>query len=243
MPKESCYKSVKFEAGGRGGSCRVETVEINLNGRHSSRAIWMLIQVGDLGLTLGGTQMKATTASRGQERCLGSMPNFLMREISVVRLIAIRAAAPSGPPTRPFVSRRTRMISSRSFSSNSLAALLVVPLLISLIVSLTIREISSCEPLLFGVEDSTLDLRNSVIGTSSDLPRVRITARSTKFSSSRMFPGHSQFVRVFIADAGIVSMCFCIRLANFWTKKRTSKGISSLRSRNGGMRMGNTFRR
>jgi len=171
------------------------------------------------------------------------MPNFLMREISVVRLMAIRAAAPSAPPTRPLVSPRTRMISCRAFSSCSLAALLVVLLPISPIVSLTIREISSCVPLRFWTEEVIVDLRNSGVGTSSDLPRVRITARSTKFSSSRMFPGQSQFVRAFIAAAGIVSMCFCIRPASFWTKKRTNKGMSSLRSRNGGMRMGNTFRR
>ena len=106
------------------------------------------------------------------------------------------------------------MISCRSFSSCTLPALLVAPLLISLIVSLTIREISSCRPLLFGTGESTVDLRNSVIGTSSDLPRVRITASSTKFSSSRTFPGHSQLVRVFIAADGIVLMCFCISLAN-----------------------------
>src|SRR5712671_2118304 len=43
------------------------------------------------------------------------------------------------------------MISCRSFSSRSLTALLVVPLMISLIVSLTIREISSCVPLWFGM--------------------------------------------------------------------------------------------
>ena len=45
-----------------------------------------------------------------------SMPNFFMREISVVRLIPMRAAAPSGPPTRPLVSLKRRTISSRSAS-------------------------------------------------------------------------------------------------------------------------------
>jgi len=40
--------------------------------------------------------------------------------------------------------------------------------------------------------------RSSVSGTSSALPRVRMTARSMKFSNSRIFPGHSQAVSPFI---------------------------------------------
>jgi AIR synthase related protein, N-terminal domain len=46
-----------------------------------------------------------------------SMPNRFMREISVVRLIPMRAAAPSGPPTRPLVTLSRRTISSRSWPS------------------------------------------------------------------------------------------------------------------------------
>jgi len=45
------------------------------------------------------------------------MPNFFMREISVVRLMSMRAAAPSGPPTHPLVTFRTRTISSCSLAS------------------------------------------------------------------------------------------------------------------------------
>src|SRR5580700_5944056 len=41
------------------------------------------------------------------------MPNFFMRDRSVVRLIPMRAAAPSGPPTRPLVTLRMRTISPR----------------------------------------------------------------------------------------------------------------------------------
>ena len=46
------------------------------------------------------------------------MPNFFMREISVVRLIPMRAAVPWGPPTRQLVTFRVRKISSRSFQLN-----------------------------------------------------------------------------------------------------------------------------
>jgi hypothetical protein len=35
VPKGSCYKSLKFRAGARGGYCRVETVDVKLNGRPS----------------------------------------------------------------------------------------------------------------------------------------------------------------------------------------------------------------
>src|ERR1035437_8640258 len=45
-----------------------------------------------------------------EENCLGSMPSFFMREISVVRLRPARAAAPSVPPTRPLVSSRMPVI-------------------------------------------------------------------------------------------------------------------------------------
>src|SRR5260370_4705472 len=48
------------------------------------------------------------------DSCRGSTPSFFMREISVVRLSPIRAAAPSVPATRPFVAFRIRKISSRS---------------------------------------------------------------------------------------------------------------------------------
>jgi len=47
----------------------------------------------------------------------GLIPSLFMRETNVVRLTSIRAAAPSGPATRPFVIFRKRTISSRSFAS------------------------------------------------------------------------------------------------------------------------------
>ena len=50
------------------------------------------------------------------------MPNFFMREISVVRLIPMRAAAPSGPPTRPLVNFRVPTISSCSLAVPAVVA-------------------------------------------------------------------------------------------------------------------------
>src|ERR1700727_1348722 len=52
-----------------------------------------------------------------QNTLCGSMPSLFMREINVVRLTSMRAAAPLGPATRPFVTLRMRIISSRSFAS------------------------------------------------------------------------------------------------------------------------------
>src|SRR6266404_8446761 len=53
----------------------------------------------------------------GHDTFRGSIPSFFMREIRVVRLISIRAAAPSVPATRPSVILSTRTISSRSLAS------------------------------------------------------------------------------------------------------------------------------
>src|SRR5947207_11469740 len=52
-----------------------------------------------------------------QDTFRGSMPSFFMREIRVVRLRPMRAAAPVGPATRPLLSFKTRMIASRSLDS------------------------------------------------------------------------------------------------------------------------------
>src|SRR5207253_3486076 len=78
----------------------------------------------------------------------GSIPSFFMREIRVVRLRPMRAAAPSAPPTRPRVSFRMRRNSSRWLESGIAATAF------------------SAEP-----------LPRSDTGTSRAEPRVRITAR------------------------------------------------------------------
>src|SRR5260221_4570565 len=101
MPKDGSSKSVKFRAGARGGPvCR--------DCRNQSQR--SPITAGDLEVDsdvrseacVGRKRCESQThALRSQKTRLGSMPNFLIREISVVRLIAIRTAAPSAPPTRP----------------------------------------------------------------------------------------------------------------------------------------------
>src|SRR5713226_9363762 len=58
--------------------------------------------------------LRPRQVSKPYDSCRGSTPSFFMREISVVRLSPIRAAAPSVPATRPLVAFRIRKISSRS---------------------------------------------------------------------------------------------------------------------------------
>ena len=71
-----------------------------------------------------GRQVRPENVSSGKERngqlpnqtyCFGQMPNFLIREMRVLRLMPIRAAAPVAPPTRPLLSVSARSISSRCF--------------------------------------------------------------------------------------------------------------------------------
>ena len=154
------------------------------------------------------------TLTKLYDTARGSMPSFFMRESKVVRLRPRRAAAPSVPPTRPRVSLRMRKSCSRSLESGSLATDLWA------------------EP-----------LPKSATGTSRAEPRVRITARSIRFSSSRIFPGQCQRVSFFILAAGTDSISFSMRRAYFWAKYRTSRGMSSGRSRSGGIWMGKTLSR
>jgi predicted secreted Zn-dependent protease len=58
VPKDNCYKSVKFRRERQ--VCRVETVEVNLNGRHHLPAVRIWLKREIRGLRLGGTLMKAT---------------------------------------------------------------------------------------------------------------------------------------------------------------------------------------
>src|SRR5437016_1331637 len=142
-----------------------------------------------------------------------------MRERRVVRFIPRRAAAPSAPPTRPLHAVSARMIWSRCFPLYSLAALLLSfgEFALSPATGLT-----SCRSVCTNA--SVLVFRSSASGASSDLPLVRITARSMKFSSSRILPGQSQVLSPFITAVGIASIGFCISLANFWTVAGSTRG-------------------
>ena len=73
-------------------------------------------------------RMQKERPIRAHNTLCGLIPSFFMREINVVRLTSIRAAAPSGPATRPFVIFRKRTISSRSFASRVPATGVCLPL-------------------------------------------------------------------------------------------------------------------
>src|SRR2546425_4776806 len=80
----------------------------------------------------------------------------------------------------------------------------------------------------------SLEGHNSAKGAFRTEPWERITERSTKFSSSLAFPGHPQLTNAFIVSAGMLSIFLFMR-RDFCTKCRTSRGISSLRSRKDGL--------
>src|SRR5580704_3732560 len=148
-----------------------------------------------------------------QEYCFAYRPNFFIRERRVVRFIPRRAAAPSTPPTRPLHAVSACMISSRCFLAYWLATL-VLSLRESVLSSATC--LSSCKT--SGESCLLVVFRSSARGASSERPLVNSTARSMKFSSSRILPGQSQVVSPFITDTGTASIRFCISLAHFWTK-------------------------
>ncbi len=70
-----------------------------------------------------------------------------------------------------------------------------------------------------------------------------VTARSTRFSSSRTLPGKLCAVSAAIASASTPVIACACSAENFFTKWSTSSGTSSRRSRSGGMRTWITFRR
>ena len=102
-----------------------------------------------------------------------SIPSLFIREIRVVRFKPKRAAAPSAPPTRPLVSFRSSKI--LPWSSNF--------------------SMSAGGKLMRASVNSGTDIASLSVGD-------RTTARSTRFSSSRTFPGQCQRVSLRREAAG-----------------------------------------
>lgn len=78
---------------------KVESVKPRASGRSTVPE-----QVADVAITGERREATGLGKSRSMERqayCRGSIANFFIRERSVVRLMPMRAAAPSTPPTRP----------------------------------------------------------------------------------------------------------------------------------------------
>ena len=71
----------------------------------------------------------------------------------------------------------------------------------------------------------------------------RITARSTRFCSSRMLPGQEYDEKAAIVSAGMWWICLPMRRLKISTKCSTSAGISSRRSRRDGNEIGKTLSR
>jgi len=161
------------------------------------------------------------------------MPSFCIRDCRVERLIPRRVAAPLGPATIQLVCSSAVIICWRSASSRIARILWALPF-----------GVATCVPAAAAVaSEFALDTRRSSLGIFRTEPLVRITARSITFCSSRMLPGHGYLINVVMVSDGMVSITLLIRRLYCWTKCRTSKGMSSGRSRNAGTRTGNTLRR
>ena len=79
--------------------------------------------------------------------------------------------------------------------------------------------------------------------SSSCFPRLMMTALSTMFSSSRILPGQLYATKASMVFWEMASIFFPVLPEYFFTKCFTSSGISSFRSRSGGISMGNTLSR
>ena len=159
----------------------------------------------------------------GEHRNGRSIPSFFIRRISVVRCKPSFTAAPFGPPiTQPVVCRAwSTSMRSESRSVIGAAGSVVVP---------GEGEEAIC------TTDEDSGLRNT---PSCD----RITARSTRFCSSRMLPGQEYDENAAIVSGGMSRMCLPMRRLKISTKCSTRAGISFRRSRSGGSEIGNTFSR
>ena len=71
-------------------------------------------------------------------------------------------------------------------------------------------------------------------------PGSRATVRSMRFSSSRTFPGHAWASRTRIASVEIFFSGIPCSVETFFRKCRTRRGMSSRRSRSGGIGSGMT---
>jgi len=112
------------------------------------------------------------------------MPSFFIREIRVVRLIPIRAAAPSSPPTWPLLSVKAWMMVSRCLTCRSEAADLLSR---AVSVSLTMRAMSSRpRSTTVALVGAAVAFRSSARGASRTFPHVRMTARSTLASQPHL---------------------------------------------------------
>src|SRR5580704_11174867 len=133
-----------------------------------------------------------------------------MRAWSVVRFIPRTTAAPLGPAIRHSVRRSARRMCWRSASSRVE------------IEALEEAEGAKEAELNDGEETSPppgarkTDFRSET-GTRSSLPGERSTARSMKFSSSRILPGQEYPASASIASAGTKATDLLSRRLNFWT--------------------------
>src|SRR5450432_3998987 len=175
------------------------------------------LRAGDVGQTAGLlASAQEGVAGRARNRLLLIFSARIL-DSSVERGMPRRAAAPDGPKTRPPVARK----------ASSTTAFSCVATLLDNFSRLSIA----------GFVDSQL---SSTVNSSVS---HTITDRSITFCSSRMFPGHGYDCRWPSARLFTRRIDLPAFRAYRSMQYLTSRGISSLRSRKGGIIIGNTFSR
>jgi hypothetical protein len=155
------------------------------------------------------------------------MPSLFILSISVVRFNPSCEAAPFFPPITHPVASNVWRIRTRSDSRSVLG-------------TAGLESLGVCT----AAEEAVVDrgpAAGSGFGSISSF--AKITARSIRFCSSRIFPGQDYDLNAAIVCGGMESICLPIRRLNVSTKWFTSSGMSSWRSRRGGREIGKTLRR
>jgi hypothetical protein len=154
-----------------------------------------------------------------------SIPSFFILNCKVDRFKPSFEAAPFGPAILQPLASSACTISARSESRRF------------------ISEASGGPDILLIEGEGALGTADVGNGFGSTPSRARITARSTRFCSSRMLPGQEYDEKAAMVWAGMWRMCLAIRRLKISTKCSTSSGISTRRSRREGKEIGKTLSR
>ena len=176
---------------------------------------------GELGRS--GVMKLSGEAARRNGR---SIPSFFIRNINVVRFKPSCTAAPFGPPILQPVASSVWSMSARSESRSVFGAAGSVSL-----------------DIVVGGGEGAVGATGLGSGFGSTPSWARMTARSTRFCSSRMLPGQEYDEKAAIVSGGMWRMCLLMRPLKISTKCSTRAGISSRRSRRGGNEIGKTLSR
>ena len=155
-----------------------------------------------------------------------SIPSFFIRNCNVDRFKPSFAAAPFCPAILQPLFCSARSISARSESRR--------------VIGSGGSELANIGP---GEGEGAMDTTDVGSGFGSTPSCARMTARSTRFCSSRILPGQWYDEKAAMVSGGICRMSLLMRRLKISTKCSTRAGISFRRSRRGGKEIGKTLSR